>query len=219
MTRSRPPAGPRHAPGALAAAALLAAALAVGASAALPASAVAAGSAPGAGAPPAPGALREAFRNRYVGKPAPSFVLKDLKGRPARLSDYRGKIVLLNFWFSGCGPCRMETPDLMQLHGLYKEKGLAVLGINLDAVMIPQEQGRMLKAFLSEFPVPYPVLLGDAKVYQDYGGVPVQPISFLLDRDGVVVRLFWGAFPGAAYDRAIRPYLAGRGERPPAPGP
>lgn len=165
--------------------------------------------------PSTPGALRDAFRNRYVGKPAPPFALKDLKGRTVRLAEYRGKVVLLNFWFSGCGPCRVETPDLMKLYVLYKDKGLAVLGINLDAVMIPQDQGRQLKEFLAAYRLPYPVLLGDARTYQDYGGVPVQPISLLLDRDLTVIRLFWGAFPGATYERAIRPYLAGPVTRPP----
>ena len=160
------------------------------------------------------GSLKESFRARFVGRPAPAFSLKDLKGRPIRLSQFRGKVVLLNFWFSTCGPCRMETPDLVTLYGVYKERGLEVIGINLDELLIPYEQGRQLQRFLETFKMPYPILIADGKVYQDYGSAPIQPISFLIDREGTVRQVFWGAFPGGAFERAVRPYLF-----PPAPKP
>jgi thiol-disulfide isomerase/thioredoxin len=154
------------------------------------------------------GALRDAFKARFLGKPAPPFALKDLKGRTVRLADQRGKVVLLNFWYSACGPCRMETPDLISLHQVHRERGLVILGINLDQLLIPQDEGRQLASFLSTFKVPYPVLVADMEMYKKYGSPPVQPVSFLIDHQGNIARLFWGAFPGAAFDRAVRPLLA-----------
>jgi peroxiredoxin len=153
------------------------------------------------------GSPKESFRERFVGRPAPPFALKDLKGRAVRLSQFRGKVVLLNFWFSTCGPCRMETPDLVTLYRVYKERGLEVIGINMDELLIPYEQGRQLQRFLDTFKMPYPILIADSKVYQDYGSAPIQPISFLIDREGMVRQVFWGAFPGGAFERAVRPYL------------
>jgi peroxiredoxin len=161
-----------------------------------------------------PGALRQRFEATFVGKPAPAFELKDRQGRTVRLANYRGKVVLLNFWFSTCGPCRMETPDLITLHHLYKDRGLVILGINLDSIVMPQDQGYELERFLKSYPISYPVLIADAKVFNDYGGIPVQPTTFLVDRSGKIVRLFWGASPGAAFERAIRPYLAAPAGRP-----
>jgi thiol-disulfide isomerase/thioredoxin len=167
------------------------------------------------------GALKETFRQKFVGRPAPPLVLRDLKGRTVRLSDHRGKVVILNFWFSTCGPCRMETPDLVTLHQAYRKHGLEILGINMDELLIPHERGRQFERFLETYRMPYPILIADAKVYRDYGSAPIQPISFLVDREGVVRRVFWGAMSGGAFERAIRPYLfagdAGPGSRPAPP--
>lgn len=155
-------------------------------------------------------ALRQAFQQRYVGNPAPEFALRDTRGRLVKLSDARGKVVLVNFWYSGCIPCRKETPDLATLYRLHKDKGLLILGVNLDGILIPQFHGTELERFLKEFSVPYPVLLGDEKTFEAYGRIPVQPISFLVDRGGTVVRILWGAFPGPAMERALAAYLAAR---------
>ncbi len=169
-------------------------------------------------APPAPGAdrgaLREAFHQRYVGKPAPDFALRDTRGRLVKLSDARGKVVLVNFWYSGCIPCRQETPDLATLYRLHKDRGLEILGVNLDGILIPQFHGTELERFLQEFSIPYPVLYGDEKTFEAYGRVPVQPISFIVDRSGVVVRILWGAFPGPVVERALASYLAARAGAP-----
>ncbi len=164
------------------------------------------------------GALRDAFKARFLGKPAPPFTLKDLKGRAVGLADHRGKVVLLNFWYSTCGPCRMETPDLISLHQIHKDRGLVILGINLDQLVLPRDEGRQLASFLSTFKVPYPVLVADMEMYKKYGSPPVQPVSFLIDRQGNIARLFWGAFPGAAFDRAVRPLLTA-GAAPPSGAP
>jgi peroxiredoxin len=171
-----------------------------------------------ASATPGPHAgMRLPFIERFTGKPAPPFALKDLKGRTIRLADYRGKVVLINFWYSTCPPCRKETPDLMALHGAYKDHGFSVLGISMDEVLIPQARGKALEEFLKGSPLPYPILIADQKTMDTYGGIPVQPISFLVDRAGIVSHVYWGAFSGDTYERALRPLLAAPGARPATP--
>jgi len=151
---------------------------------------------------------RDAFKARFVGQPAPEFALQDIQGHAVRLSALRGRVVLLNFWFSGCLPCRHETPDLITLYRLYARQGLEILAMNLDDIMIPAEGHGPLGAFLKEFPVPYPVVMVDNKTYEAYGDIPVQPISFLVDRNGTIVHVFWGALPGPVFEKTIKPYLA-----------
>jgi peroxiredoxin len=158
-----------------------------------------------AGTPPE---VKQAFMARYVGKPAPAFSLKDLRGKTVGLGDFRGKVVLLNFWFSACFPCRQETPDLIQLYKMHKDRGLVILGINTDPLVMGDPGGAALAKFLAQYPIPYPVLKADMKMYRDYGSAPIQPISFLIDRHGKVSQVFWGARPGALFDRAVRPLLA-----------
>jgi len=173
--------------------------------------------APAAGAPPAgqlPGSPREKFKARFVGRPAPDFTLRDVQGSDVRLSGLRGKVVLLNFWYSSCGPCRRETPDLIQLHHLRAKQGLEILAVNLDDVLTPGTQHVPLRAFLEEFRPPYKVLLASNEVFDLYGSIPVQPMSFLVDRQGTVANIFWGAYPGQVLDKAIAPYLATGAAKP-----
>lgn len=163
------------------------------------------------------GALREQFTHRYVGKKAPDFTLADLKGQDHHLAGLKGKVVLLNFWYSSCVPCRRETPDLTTIYRMHAKDGLEILGINLDDILMPTAGHAPLKVFLDEFKPPYPILMADETVYDLYGGIPVQPISFLVDREGKVTRLFWGAFPGAVFEKAIVAAL--NGDLAPRPAP
>lgn len=162
-------------------------------------------------APAQTGGLRQKFLARFLDQKAPEFVLQDLSGAPVRLSDFRGRPVLVNFWYSSCMPCRMETPDLARLFEIHQKKGLAILGINLDDIIIPASEGLELQKFLQEIDVPYPILKGNETVFNAYGQVPAQPTTFLIDREGMIAEIFWGARPGQVFDRAVRPYL-GNGE-------
>jgi peroxiredoxin len=155
----------------------------------------------------APMPLKDAYVRRFLGKPAPAFMLKDMNGRQVRLSDFRGKVVLLNFWYSACFPCRQETPDLIALYKAQKERGLVVLGINTDTILMPGDPGTMLRKFVETYAIPYPVLIADRRMYDDYGKIPIAPITILIDRQGTIARVFWGASPGSVYDGAVRPYL------------
>jgi len=162
---------------------------------------------------------KENFRAGWINRPAPEFALKDLQGRTVRLGDFRGKLILINFWFSTCPPCRQETPALIQLYEIYRGRGLVVLGFNMDDLLFAQDQRGYLDGFLRTYKVPYPILKVDMKTWKDFGSPPVQPTSFLIDSAGKVVEVFWGAFPGAAFERAVKPRLPGPSPQvsPPAP--
>jgi thiol-disulfide isomerase/thioredoxin len=114
--------------------------------------------------------------------PAPDFTLESLDGKSMRLSDLRGKAVLLNFWATWCGPCKIETPWLVELQNQYGAQGLQVLGVAMD------DSGKDdIAKFAKDMGVNYPVLLGKEAVGDAYGGVPALPESFFIGRDGKIV--------------------------------
>ncbi len=113
---------------------------------------------------------------------APDFTLESLDGKSVRLSDLRGKAVLLNFWATWCGPCKIETPWLVELQNQYGSQGLQVIGVAMD------DSGKEdIAKFAKDMGVNYPVLLGKEAVGDAYGGVPALPESFFIGRDGKIV--------------------------------
>jgi len=114
--------------------------------------------------------------------PAPDFTLETLDGKNLSLSQLHGKAVLVNFWATWCGPCRIETPWLVQLQNQYGSQGLQVIGVAMD------DSGKdEIAKFAKEMGVNYPVLLGKEAVGDAYGGVPALPETFFVDRDGKIV--------------------------------
>ena len=129
-------------------------------------------------------AARRTEANAIVMKasPAPDFTLESLDGKSVRLSDLRGKAVLLNFWATWCGPCKIETPWLVELQNQYGSQGLQVIGVAMD------DSGKdEIAKFAKDMGVNYPVLLGKEAVGDAYGGVPALPESFFIGRDGKIV--------------------------------
>jgi peroxiredoxin len=116
------------------------------------------------------------------GIPAPDFELVSLDGKKVRLSDFRGKAVLLNFWATWCGPCKVEMPWFVDLQKRYGNDGLVVLGVAMD-----DTEAHKIAQFASEMGVNYPVLLGTDKVSEQYGNVEFLPTSFYINRDGKFV--------------------------------
>jgi cytochrome c biogenesis protein CcmG/thiol:disulfide interchange protein DsbE len=114
-------------------------------------------------------------------KPAADFTLKDSNGASVKLSDYRGKVVLLNFWATWCGPCQLEIPWFEEFEQQYKSQGFAVLGVSMD-----EDGWGVVKPYIAEHKVNYRVLLGDDSVTQLYGGVESLPTSFIIDREGKI---------------------------------
>ena len=112
---------------------------------------------------------------------APDFTLKDESGKQVKLSDFRGKVVLLNFWATWCGPCGLEIPWFVEFERQYRSKGLEILGVSMD-----EEGWQAIKPFVTEHCINYRVLLGDDSVSQLYGGVDSLPTTFIIDRDGKV---------------------------------
>ena len=122
---------------------------------------------------------------------APNFTLKSTNDAIYVLSDMKGKVVLLNFWATWCGPCRMEIPDLNDLYKTYNERGLEIFGISIT------DTKEQLNQFLASYEVDYPLLYGNTyemqKVLSDYGAGYSVPVSFLINAEGELIR----GYPGA----------------------
>lgn len=112
-------------------------------------------------------------------KPAPNFTLKDADGKSVSLADYRGKVVLLNFWATWCGPCGLEIPWFEQFEQQYKTQGFAVLGVSMD-----DDGWTAVKPYMAEHKINYRILLGNDTVSQLYGGLDALPTTFIIDRQG-----------------------------------
>jgi cytochrome c biogenesis protein CcmG/thiol:disulfide interchange protein DsbE len=126
------------------------------------------------------------------GKPAPAFTLEDLSGKKHSLADFKGKALLINFWATWCGPCKIETPWLIELRSQYAAQGFEVLGISADDLdrSDPQklsDDKRQIARFVQQEQIPYPVLIDADSISQPYGGLDSLPASFYVDRNGVVV--------------------------------
>lgn len=139
-----------------------------------------------------------------VGKstPAPDFTLEQLNGGNLKLSDLRGKAVLLNFWATWCGPCKIETPWLVEMQNQYGNQGLQVVGVAMD------DSGKdEISKFAKDMGVNYPVLLGKEAVGDAYGGVPALPESFFIGRDGKIVDRIIGLKGKAEIEDSIKKAL------------
>jgi thiol-disulfide isomerase/thioredoxin len=118
---------------------------------------------------------------------APTFSLQDLTGKPLNLADYKGKVVLLNFWASWCGPCRSEIPKLVELQHTYGRQGFQVIGVAVD------DSTRSVKKFYEDYMVNYPVAMCDSRVRSLYGGLRGLPTTLLIGRDGRIRSRIAGA--------------------------
>jgi peroxiredoxin len=126
-----------------------------------------------------------------TGAPAPAFELNSNSGKPVSLADLKGQIVLVNFWASWCGPCRQEMPILEQLNHQYHNKGVALIGVNVEP------DSAAATAWLKATPVTFPILYDvDSKVSKLYE-VQGMPNTVILDRKGVVRYIHRGYSPGA----------------------
>ena len=110
---------------------------------------------------------------------APDFKLQDANGQAVRLSDYRGKVVLLDFWATWCGPCKIEIPWFMDFEKEFKDRGFAVLGVSMD-----EDGWKVVKPYVASMKMNYRVLLGNDEVSGKYGGLDSLPTTLLIDRQG-----------------------------------
>jgi thiol-disulfide isomerase/thioredoxin len=140
---------------------------------------------------------------RFVRNPdaAPEFKLDALDGKPLTLAASRGKVVLLNFWATWCGPCRAEIPDLIVLQEKYKDQ-LQIIGLTVD-----DDDASMIKEVVAETRINYPVAMSPPEVRMQYGGIAALPTSFVLDTQGRVVQKHEGLRDPALYETEIRALL------------
>lgn len=139
------------------------------------------------------------------GVQAPDFELTSLDGKRVKLSDYRGKAVLLNFWATWCSPCKVEMPWFVDLQKKYGNDGLVVVGIAMD-----DTETDKIAQFASEMGVNYPVLLGTDKVSEQYGNVEYLPTSFYIDRQGRIVGKGTGLLGRGEVEENVQKALASR---------
>jgi peroxiredoxin len=137
------------------------------------------------------------------GQLAPDFTLQSLDGKTVRLSDFRGKAVLLNFWATWCQPCKIEMPWFAEMQRQYASEGLQIIGIAMDEAT-PQDIGK----FARDLGVNYPILVGKEEVGDAYGGVQFLPATFYIGRDGKVLDKVFGLRGRGEIESAIKRALA-----------
>ncbi len=129
--------------------------------------------------------------------PAPEFALPTLTGETLDLANYKGKVVLLDFWATWCEPCKQEIPHLEELQNRYRGRGLQVIGVSMD------DEPEPVRAFYRQYKMNYPVVLGTAKTGELYGGILGLPITFLIGRDGLIYHKHIGAADSAVFEKEI----------------
>lgn len=133
-------------------------------------------------------------------KPAPlDFTLRDVDGRPVNLAELRGKVILLNFWATWCGPCKIEIPWFVEFQRRYRDDGLVVLGLSVD------DTPEQMRPFAAQLQVNYPLLvgLGREDFQEAYGPVWGLPVTFFIDREGTLCRTHMGIATREEFQRDI----------------
>ena len=138
-----------------------------------------------------------------VHKRAPEFVRTDLDHKRLDLNAYRGKVVLLNFWATWCAPCQVEMPSFVAWQTKYGPRGLQVIGISMD------DDPTLARIMYGKLKLNYPVAMGDVKLGDLYGGVLGLPITFLIDRHGVIQAEFQGESDLSKIERQMQSLLSG----------
>jgi thiol-disulfide isomerase/thioredoxin len=147
-------------------------------------------------------AALSAFAFGQAGSPAPELALKDIRGRTLRLSDYRGKVVLLNFWATWCAPCRAEMPDLVKWQREHKSRGLQVIGVTYP----PQELAEV-RQFIRSIKVNYPVAMGREETKALFDKGETLPVTVVIDRKGTVRGVIQGILYPEEFEQVVKPLL------------
>jgi len=136
------------------------------------------------------------------GDKAPDFSLKSVDGKTVKLSDYKGKVVIIDFWATWCGPCRRGIPDLVSIQKEFKNE-LVIIGISLDA----EKTIKDVPGFVKSYDINYPIVYGDEKVVMAYGGIQSIPTAFVIDKKGNVVDRHIGLVSKDTYVNKIKELL------------
>lgn len=136
------------------------------------------------------------------GDKAPEFSLKSVEGKTIKLSDYSGKVVIIDFWATWCGPCRRGIPDLVSIQKEFKND-VVIIGISLDR----EKTLKDVPGFVKEYNINYPIVYGDDKVVVDYGGIQSIPTAFVVDKNGNVADMHVGLVSKDTYVNKIKELL------------
>ena len=138
-----------------------------------------------------------------VGSTAPEFALPDLDGRVIQSADYRGKVVILDFWATWCPPCRKEIPHFVALQSKYRGKGVEVVGLSLD-----KGGAQEVRPFAEENNVNYTMLIANQETTEAFGGITGIPTTFILDKEGKIAKRFLGYTDPAIFEETIQHLLS-----------
>lgn len=124
------------------------------------------------------------------------------------MGAYKGKVVLLNFWATWCGPCRIEIPDLVRLNKQYDQDEVAIIGVSLDKNGTPDELQVQLQKFIEDYKIDYPIYLdNEGLLHREYGNFSFVPATFLIDRHGEVAHSYWGVKSFREFSKGIEELL------------
>jgi cytochrome c biogenesis protein CcmG/thiol:disulfide interchange protein DsbE len=137
-----------------------------------------------------------------IGSQAADFELTDLSGKKVRLSDFKGHVMIVDFWAPWCGPCVAEIPDFVKLQSKYRAQKFTILGLTVNS------DETSVRKFAEDHDVNYPLLLEADETTKIYGGVLGIPTTFVVDRQGKIVKKFIGAMSPETFEEAIQPLLA-----------
>jgi peroxiredoxin len=136
-------------------------------------------------------------------KPAPDFALNDASGRRVQLSSFNGKVVLLNFWATWCGGCKVEIPWFIGFQQTYAGRGFEVLGVSFD-----EDGWKLVKPFIAAKHLNYPVMISDSHIAALYGGVDALPVTYLIDKAGRIASTHLGVVSKSDYQAEIERLLS-----------
>jgi peroxiredoxin len=136
---------------------------------------------------------------------APDFALKDVSGKTVKLSDFRGKVVLLNFWATWCGPCKIEIPWFIDFQQAFKDRKFVILGVSLD-----DDGWDSVKPYMEAKKINYPVVIGNDEMQLLYGGIDALPTTFIIDRAGRIASVHQGLISKSEYEDEILDLLRGK---------
>jgi len=139
---------------------------------------------------------------RNAGQPAPVWKLKDLAGQEVSSDQFKGKVMVVDFWATWCGPCVSEIPGYVALQKKYGSKGLVIVGVSLD-----RKGPAHVKKFVDDHAMNYIIVMGDDEITEAFGGFNAIPTTFLISRDGRIINQKTGAAPAEEYEKLVKSAL------------